>query len=663
MLRLKIYHFLVNKQPGITERYHNFHDSSSGIKKYVSWLYLLWLNICYYIFFCRFLGRKSEIAIYEEKKLPLTDSESILFQKENNITQDGFVELLSKYHTVSFDIFDTLIFRPFSEPTDLFYFVGNALGVMDFKRIRMEVEQKARQKRFKTHKDYEVTLSEIWELMEKETGISASKGMEIEMQMELKYCYANPFMQSVFNKMQELGKQVIIISDMYLPKSFLHEMLEKNGYKGITHLYSSCEYRKSKAKGDLFSFVIKDCEIDGLSIHVGDNVHSDVKMAQKAGVAVAYYPNVNKNSILYRPYDMSSMIGGAYRGVVNNYLYNGQNKYSMEYEYGFIYGGLFVVGYCAFIHEYCKKNKIDKILFLSRDGDILQKVYHIMYPNEQTEYVLWSRRAATKLLAVCDKYDFYRRFLYHKVNQNIAIKKILSSADLEDLLEQLPVELQEVCLTSENVEKVKMFLEENWNNVLDIYQKEHIKAKKYFSKILENAKRAVAVDIGWAGSGAIAIRTLVENVWNIPCEVRGIIAGTNTVHNFEPDTSETFLQSGKLVSYLYSFSHNRDLLKKHNPNKNYNIYWELLLSSPTPQFKGFGKERFGDYDANQDGICQIQKGIIDFAEEYLKHFSDVPYMYSISGRDAYAPMIVAGGNGEKYLKEIEKRFHLEVNVS
>ena len=169
MLRLKIYHFLVNKQPGITERYHNFHDSSSGIKKYVSWLYLLWLNICYYIFFCRFLGRKSEIAIYEEKKLPLTDSESILFQKENNITQDGFVELLSKYHTVSFDIFDTLIFRPFSEPTDLFYFVGNALGVMDFKRIRMEVEQKARQKRFKTQKDYEVTLSEIWELMEKET--------------------------------------------------------------------------------------------------------------------------------------------------------------------------------------------------------------------------------------------------------------------------------------------------------------------------------------------------------------------------------------------------------------------------------------------------------------------------------------------------------------
>lgn len=34
----------------------------------------------------------------------------------------------------------------------------------------------------------------------------------------------------------------------------------------------------------------------------------------------------------------------------------------------------------------------------------------------------------------------------------------------------------------------------------------------------------------------------------------------------------------------------------------------------------------------------------------------------ISGRDAYAPMLVAESFGEKYLKEIEKRFGLEVNV-
>ena len=70
---------------------------------------------------------------------------------------------------------------------------------------------------------------------------------------------------------------------------------------------------------------------------------------------------------------MSLMVGAAYRGIVNNHMYCGNNSYSMEYEYGYIYGGLFVLGYCTFIHDYYKKNGIDKILFLSRDGDIINR--------------------------------------------------------------------------------------------------------------------------------------------------------------------------------------------------------------------------------------------------------------------------------------------------
>ena len=662
-LRLKIYQFLVNKHPGITERYHKFHDGSSGVKKYLSWVYLLGLNICYYFFFCHFLGKKQNLAIYEEKKVSLLCSESVQVQKEYGITVEKFVETLLKYETISFDIFDTLIFRPFSEPTDLFYLLGNMLGIMDFKRIRMEMEYRARQKRFQRYHDYEVTLLEIWELMEKETGILAKVGMEAELQLELQYCYANPFMQKVFIELQKRKKSIVVVSDMYLSETFLRELLEQKGYVGIEHVYVSSEYRKSKASGELFAFVVKECQLSDLRIHVGDNVHSDVKMAKKYGFASCYYPNINKDSKQYRAHDMSPIVGGAYRGIVNNYLRNGLYTHSMEYEYGFVYGGLFVVGYCAFIHAYCEKNGIDKILFLSRDGEILKKVYKKMYPTEHTEYVFWSRRAATKLLAVCDKYDFYRRFLYHKVNQNISIKKILCSADLGELTEELNPALKNAKLTSENVEQLKAFLEVRWQKILEIYEAEHVLASSYFARVLKDCKTAVAVDIGWAGSGAMALRTLAEQVWKIPCEIRGMIAGTNTIHNFEPDASETFLQSGKLIPYLYSASHNRDIWKKHDPNKNYNVYWELLLSSPTPQFRGFGKEKFGECDENPEGIYRIRKGILDFAEEYLKHFSNVPYMLQISGRDAYAPFLAVTADNEKYLKEIEKKFHLEMNVS
>ena len=121
------------------------------------------------------MKKKADVAIYEEKKLVLDKSESQHFLLEKRINVEKFVEKLSAYDVISFDIFDTLIFRPFSEPTDLFYFIGDKLGVMDFKRIRMEMEQKARKICYEKNGHYEVTLREIWELIHKETGISGSR--------------------------------------------------------------------------------------------------------------------------------------------------------------------------------------------------------------------------------------------------------------------------------------------------------------------------------------------------------------------------------------------------------------------------------------------------------------------------------------------------------
>ena len=72
---------------------------------------------------------------------------------------------------------------------------------------------------------------------------------------------------------------------------------------------------------------------------------------------------------------------------------------------------------------------------------------------------------------------------------------------------------------------------------------------------------------------------------------------------------------------------------------------------------------FGKYDDNQDGIREIQRGIIDFVKQYQEHFSDYPYMFHISGRDAYAPMLVACSHKERYLKAIEKKFKLDIGVN
>ena len=134
-MKNEIYNFLVNKHAGISHRYHKVHDGATGIQKIASWAYLLWMNFAFYLLFCKFLGKVPDMEIYEKKRLPVKESESESYCRQC-LSVDAFVEKIKDYDVISFDIFDTLIFRPFSLPTDVFYLVGEKIGMLDFKKVR-----------------------------------------------------------------------------------------------------------------------------------------------------------------------------------------------------------------------------------------------------------------------------------------------------------------------------------------------------------------------------------------------------------------------------------------------------------------------------------------------------------------------------------------------
>lgn len=658
----QLYALFVNKVPGIKERYDKKRKSLKGFGKTQAWIYLLYLNIAYHVFRIKKIGESEKFPYYEHKKLYMGESESSLSAQ---ISPIDFAHQLSQYDVISFDIFDTLIFRPFSEPTDLFYFVGNKLNCMDFKRLRIEMERAARKKKYECEKHYEVDLAEIYTLLSNETGIPKEKAMEAELETESNFCFANPYMYQVVQELLKLNKKLIVTSDMYLNTPHIKNLLSKCGYRKFSSYYISCDIKMSKNAGDLYEY-IKDREGRELSyVHIGDNHTSDFVQAQKHGFNSIHYPNVNQTGQKYRPQDMSSITGGIYRGLVNSHLHNGLHVYSKEYEYGYVYGGLFVTGYCQMIHKYVHENQIDKILFLARDGDVLKKAYQILYPYEadKCEYVYWSRLAAAKLGAEFFQYDFFKRFLYHKINQGYTVQQIMNTMELEDMVSLLCSELkieENAKLTDTNVDAVKNFLLRNWKVVLCHYRQQLEAGKQYYSEKLAQSKKAVAIDIGWAGSGAIILDYVVNNIWKLGCPIVGIVAGTNTGHNDEPDATEVYLQSGKLVSYLYSQRENRDIWKFHNPAKLHNLYWEMLLDAPMGSFKGFyldGSQRyyceFKKMKSDPSVIEEIQRGILDFVNQYKNLQFAITPLELISGRDAYAPMLLAEDKvNDKYMKRL-----------
>ncbi len=715
-LRMILYNALVNRHPGIGMRYHRVHDKAAAPwERACSWLYLLWLNFCYYFLFCRFLDRLPDMT-GPRKPLPVNESESGLFLRRHpEVCRESLLGRLAAYDVISFDLFDTLILRPMDEPADLFFLLGERTGILNFKEKRRRAEGRARALRLAAQGDAEVTLSEIWEQLSAETGIPVCEGMRLEEETEEKLCFADPLLLAVWRELRRLGRRLVVTTDMYLPEEVLERLLQKNGFDGYERLLVSGVLRKSKADGSLYEELKK--AFPGASIiHVGDHPGSDVRMAKKHGLDVCYIPNVHAAGENFRTGDLSAIVGSAWRGIVNAGLYRSAQAFSRDYEFGFVCGGLFVLGYCGFIHESVHRRQTDRILFLSRDGDTLKRVYDRLYPGEDTVYCYWSRRAAAKLSAGLDREDYFSRFLYQKMNLGIALRDILGAMELEGIAglllgeeigEQTPdpkagdgrsaqntspdcrhcdhpsADLRLAgadILTDRNAELVRSAIEQHWEAVLEVYRGQREAAARYIRSLVGDCERAVAVDVGWAGSGAMSLSRLAECEWKLPCELRGIVAGTNTPFNTEPDTAEPFLLSGKLEAYLYSQRHNRDLWRRHDPAAGFNLFFELLLSSDTPRLDGFypgncrvGAEdvydgsldvtlRFGERERNEEGIREIRRGILDFTERYTEAFREYPYMLHISGRDAYGPLLAAASHGERYLRALIRDFDLRVQV-
>lgn len=639
-LSAKAYQIIVNRNSFIKFHYERFVKTNQSLHRRfpaISWLYLLCLN--------------AESVLFRKKGREQSAVRTIWRREySERIPAQELADKLCRREVVSFDLFDTLIFRPFALPADLFYLVGERLNYPDFKAIRTEAERTVRR-----NLGREITLDEIYEFMSLRTGIDAQIGKETEMAVELDLCSANPYMKRVWKLVRESGRKIIITSDMYLPSDFIERLLKKTGFEGYSAVFVSCEQGVGKYNGLLFEVVRNLLGTDSIA-HVGDNRQSDVRAARKQGLFAAEYGNVNLLGSFDRPSDMSPIIGSAYGGLVNRKLYQGIRAFSPAYQYGYQYGGLLVLGFCEHIHKIALEKRADKILFFSRDGYIVKKAYDWLFPKSNTEYVYWSRNAAAKAGAELFADNFMRRFIRQKVGRGISLYQIMNSIGIAEW--EFPFSLT-APLTARNAEEVEAFLYERWKDLIASYENGNAAAKMYFSEVLRDCRSVITVDCGWAGSGDLILEQLAARKWGMNCKFTGLLAGTNSFNQSDSDYSETFLLDGKISPYCFSSALNRDKYVAHMPAANHNHYFELLFGAPHPSFREFYLNSKGKCAMAFDQTCEnrlyikeIQKGEWDFIREYVTTFRKYPFMRNISGSDAYAPFMDGMRRNMKYIKSV-----------
>jgi len=364
---------------------------------------------------------------------------------------------------ISFDIFDTAVFRETFRPKDIFDIVESKYG-NNFKEIRMQAENLAREKNAG-----ECTLDGVYEILEKIypchpeqsegsiplsiltknvawTDSSASpqndkKRLELneiknyEIELELKHSRQNKEIFDFYNSIKDKHK-VVFISDMYLSKDILKTMLKNAGY-GDYPIYLSGELGINKTTGELFDYVIQDLGIKTEELlHIGDNYRSDVLSASKRGINTHYLINNYDKSFSNEDIKSKKIIDlYQHKDYATSFLVKllteKENSGTDIYNKIGFYWGVIFYNFTKWVIDEADGRRI---LFNSRDGYLPYKIAKCIMGTD-CDYVFLARRSSSFIAFDTDypinhekNLYFYNALRFQRVNN---IKQLLGCIGMD----------------------------------------------------------------------------------------------------------------------------------------------------------------------------------------------------------------------------------------
>lgn len=474
-----------------------------------------------------------------EKKAWLPEFEEYFFEslttQFNNNTEVAYTMLRDEtVEYVSFDIFDTLLERPFYGSADVFWFLSeewnrlhaNKTMRMDFGAYRRQAEQRARAKVMESHKMYEeVQLAEIYqELVEEQvcTGQEATWLMEREIALEKRFCKPREIGKLLYDFALQTGKKLICISDMYLPKAAICELLEENGYTQIEEVFVSSDQRLCKHSGKLFQAVLRDLHISDprTVLHVGDNLHSDIEVPNRLGMRQLYVPAAREALYQQRPQHLLSKAFGVYDGllapreyqsvrcmmglIANRFFGNPFQTLEPSSDFdanphfmGYATLGPYLFTLARWLMEQVKGKGYGIIHFIARDGylvkqayDLLTKAHPTVYPK--SNYFYTSRKATMPLMAA-GKQDLWAIKTMVDIFAYTPLKFV---EEMKAVIAPAVYETREQRLEEEGfLPAVRFSSEEQWDAFIKLYR------EMFFDEELVTAyrvemKKALATIIG-----------------------------------------------------------------------------------------------------------------------------------------------------------------------
>lgn len=497
----------------------------------------------------------------------------LLFNKMWRKKVESFVEGAD---VVSCDVFDTLIHRKVRKPIDVFRIVSEQIlkeekyldeveVVFSFPSLRVYAENKAREHVFAQYGHHEVSLDEIYVNFQKITNCTDSLKnylSEKEIFVENSITYANPIMLEIVKKALRDGKKIVLCSDMYSSSTEISDRVINAGYPAGLPVIVSCENGCSKHDGFLFDILKKNFSIDEKIVHIGDNIHADINMAQENEIDCLHFTYKDEiDEIFFSHFskeenDFANCLSHGFARFI--LISDPEKAHDIWYQSGVTVFGPLFLGYFFWLLDNLQKGEFSKILFLARDGYFFNKMFAkwstSLGVNIPSEYIYVSR--GTLLYPSLSDLNWDRLWFQFGGRRNKTLNGICKKLGIPLYLYLEEAERSGISDINESIEsgdaRIHKFFVLVGKNLLKDAQNKRKISREYLESYISEGEKIALCDIGWAGNIQGSISRIMRS-GGISVDLEGFYFGIfpwSQMNNGLRDVFHGYLVNGSSVQNL-----------------------------------------------------------------------------------------------------------------
>lgn len=488
---------------------------------------------------------------------------------------------------VAFDCFDTIIHRNCNNEQVLFDWAKAMSFRLNFELSPKEIYEKRKFAEIQNRKKLHVEDGSYTDLLttlygQLKPSINLTDFIDIcvseEISREMAACYVDNDNILLVQDAIAKGQKVIIVSDFYFGKEMLIKIFDHLHISALfSEYYISSDVGKRKSTGHLYSYVLENEKIKPSQLTMyGDNKISDVSVPSTLGIKAIHLENKSNHSNSYTSKEIKADIEKLLQ----------ETSFSLDG-----YAPLFLL-WAEGMFVQAKKRNTKKLLFCSREGQLLEKVFNayqdVIPENEKinTAYFYVSRKStviASLESFSTEKFDHVFKCLDYSIGDFLRFLQIDEKIIDEVLVEINSNKNELLAVKGSMLSNMRVKLQ---NNALFMkeYNRVREEQKNIFLTYINQVygflpTRIDMVDIGWKGSIQDNIRKIVPE--DIP--IYGYYLGIYDGERFERkiQTADNNVKIPIIFSNCANFSYGKNILQKNR------FFLELLFSANHGSVTGY----------------------------------------------------------------------------